>query len=508
MKIDIDALEELNLLTRDGTERANGALTDMTAASTVIGTTKILLVNHEDIIDRIDDGGYEVVRFDIEGKLSGTALLLFDQPATEAVVEALVPGEAGEAMASAGLKEMANIMMGSFTTDWGDHLSAGLSMTAPTYLDDPDADALQLDPTGPETDSTLVFQSSITWRVDDGRIDIFLAPDRSALDPVFSETERAETEPSEAEPQLDGLVEPGGDDEPTAADDTTEQPAEPATADTATDDPSEETDASAGDDPFGGSATGAFGADDDAGGFDTDDAAGDDTGSFDPSDGDDLFGFDDKADGTDAISLEKLSVFSDMTKEGTEAAAERVTQMTGIETSTEIAGITFTPIDDIASQLGDGDYVGTTVAFEGVPSGSLVILFDEASAENIAEEMMPVDPDEDGLTGMHESAIEELGNIMTSGFIDGWANVLETGVEHSPPEYVGDMNMAFIELITEQLGPFQTHAFTIESTLQTDDVAFTCEIHALPDEADLGAALEALAVDRKDQTDADPSDLF
>lgn len=504
MKIDIDALEELNLLTRDGTERANGALTDMTAASTAIGTTKILLVNHEDVIERIDSGGYEVVRFDIEGKLSGTALLLFDQPATEAVVEALVPGEADDSMASAGLKEMANIMMGSFTTDWGDHLGAGLSMTAPTYLDDPDADALQLDPTGPETDSTLVFQSSITWRSGEGRIDIYLAPDRSALDPVFSEAEGDEIGGQDADTEPDELIVPGGDDESASADADTATP-EPAAADEADD--GEGADASA-DDPFGGSAEGAFGASDDAGSFATDDAASDSPDAFDPGDEDELFGFEDGAEGADEIPLEKLSVFSDLTKEGTEAAAERVTQMTGIETSTEIAGITFTPIDDIAAQLEDGDYVGTTVEFDGTPSGSLVILFDEASAENIAEEMMPVDPDEDGFTGMHESAIEELGNIMTSGFIDGWANVLETGVEHTPPEYVGDMNMAFVELITERLGPFQTHAFTIESTLQTDDVAFTCEIHALPDEADLGAALEALAVDRKDQTDADPSDLF
>ncbi|RXK46346.1 chemotaxis protein CheC [Halorientalis pallida] len=507
MKIDIDALEELNLLTRDGTERANGALADMTAASTTIGTTKILLVNHEDVIERIDSGGYEVVRFDIEGKLSGTALLLFDQPATEAVVEALVPGEAGEALASAGLKEMANIMMGSFTTDWGDHLGAGLSMTAPTYLDDPDADALKLDPTGPETDSTLVFQSSITWRTGEGRIDIYLAPDRSALDPVFSEAERDAIEDAEADTELDELIGSDGDDGSTGSDATAASPADPATTDGTTDGEREDADAAA-DDPFGGSAEGAFGASDDAGGFGSDDTTSGDPDAFDPGDDDDLFGFDDGAEGADEIPLEKLSVFSDLTKEGTEAAAERVTQMTGIETSTEIAGITFTPIDDIAAQLEDGDYVGTTVEFEGTPSGSLVILFDEESAENIAEEMMPVDPTEDGLTGMHESAIEELGNIMTSGFIDGWANVLETGVEHTPPEYVGDMNMAFVEIITEQLGPFQTHAFTIESTLQTDDVEFTCEIHALPDEADLGAALEALAVDRKDQTDADPSDLF
>jgi chemotaxis protein CheY-P-specific phosphatase CheC len=486
MKIDIDALEELNLLTRDGTERANDALAEMTAASTAIGSTKILLVNHEDVIERIDSGGYEVVRFDIEGKLSGTALLLFDRPATEAVVEALVAGEADDAMASAGLKEMANIMMGSFTTDWGDHLRTGLSMTAPTYLDDPDADSLQLDPTGPETDSTLVFQSSITWRSGAGRIDVFLAPDRAALDTVFSETERDEGEPS-VDADFDGLGVPDAADAPGADPDDTEPASDDAAAADGDDD-------AAADDPFAGSAEGAFGTADD--GAESADGA------------DDLFGFDDGAESADAVPLEKLSVFSDLTKEGTAAAAERVTQMTGIDTSTEIAGISFTPIDDIAVQVEGGDFVGTTVEFEGTPSGSLVILFDEASAENIAEEMMPVDPDAEGLTGMHESAIEELANIMTSGFIDGWANVLETGVEHTPPEYVGDMNMAFAEIVTEQLDPFQTHAFTIESTLQTDDVEFTCEIHALPDEGDLGAALKALAVERKDETDADPSDLF
>ncbi|WP_336000669.1 chemotaxis protein CheC [Halorientalis halophila] len=423
MYVDMDSLEALNLLARDGTERANRALADLTGASTAIGSTRILLVDREDVVERIETGGYEVVRFDIAGTLSGTALLLFDRPATEAVVDALVGG-AEDGMGSAALKETANILMGAFTTDWGDHLGTGLEMTAPTYLDDPDADALQLDPTGPETDSALVFHSSITWRDAAGRIDVYLAPDRAALDPVFAETDADEAE-------------------------------EPADA-------------------------------------------------FDP-DEDGLFGIEE---GTDSIPLEKLSVFSDLTKEGSAAAAERVTEMTGVETETELAGIAFTPVDDVAAQLGDGDYVGTTVAFEGTPSGSLIVLFDRASATNIAEAMLPIEPDGDGFTDMHESAIEELGNVMTSGFIDGWANVLETGVEHTPPEYVGDVNAAVLELVTEQLGPFQTHAFTIESTLRTEDVAFSCEIHALPDEADLGAALEALAVERKDQTDADPDDLF
>nr|WP_231754629.1 chemotaxis protein CheC [Halapricum sp. CBA1109] len=182
--------------------------------------------------------------------------------------------------------------------------------------------------------------------------------------------------------------------------------------------------------------------------------------------------------------------------------------MTGIETNTEIAGVNFTPVDDISGQLAADDYVGTTTEFEGTPSGHLVILFEAESAAAIAEAMMPMKPEGEGLTDMHVSALEELGNIMTSGFIDGWANVLQTGVDHTPPEFTEDMEMSLVEIVTEQLGPFQTHAYTIESRIETDDIAFDCEIHALPNEAQLSEALDSLLVERSDQTEADPEDLF
>jgi len=210
----------------------------------------------------------------------------------------------------------------------------------------------------------------------------------------------------------------------------------------------------------------------------------------------------------DAIPVDKLSVFNDMTREGTRKAARNVTEMTGIETSAEVTQISFAPVEDVPKQVDNRQYVGTAVEFSGTPSGYLMILFDEESATAVAEALMPMEPEGEGFTDMHESAIEEMGNIMTSGFIDGWANVLETSVDHTPPRVVHDMGRAIIDPLAAQVGQHQEHAFIIESRMQTEDLEFGCEIHALPDDAELRQALEDLDVERKDETEPDVERIF
>jgi chemotaxis protein CheY-P-specific phosphatase CheC len=210
----------------------------------------------------------------------------------------------------------------------------------------------------------------------------------------------------------------------------------------------------------------------------------------------------------DAIPIDKLSVFNEMTQAGTRTAAENVTQMTGIETEAEVTRISFAPVEDVPKQVDSRSYVGTAVEFEGTPSGYLMILFDEDSAMNVAEALMPMEPEGEGFTDMHESAIEEMGNIMTSGFIDGWANVLQTSVEHTPPRVVHDMGRAIMDPLAAQVGQHQEHAFIIESTMQTADLEFQSEIHALPNDTELKAALEDLEVDRADQTEASVEAIF
>jgi len=210
----------------------------------------------------------------------------------------------------------------------------------------------------------------------------------------------------------------------------------------------------------------------------------------------------------DAIPIDKLGVFNEMTTRGTEKAAENVEIMTGIEVQAEVTQISFAAIEDVPKQIGTDTYVGTVVEFTGTPSGYLAVLFDEESAVTVAEALMPTEVDGEGLTDAHKSAVEELGNIITSGFVDGWANVLQTAVDHSPPRLVHDIGRAIVDPLAAQVGRHQENAFIIDSEMRTDEISFGAEIHALPDEAELTRALEDLNVDRADETEADAERIF
>jgi chemotaxis protein CheC len=110
---------------------------------------------------------------------------------------------------------------------------------------------------------------------------------------------------------------------------------------------------------------------------------------------------------------------------------------------------------------------------------------------------------------MEQSAVKELGNIMTSGFIDGWANVLESSIDHSPPEFVSDMGSSIMSPIVGRMARTQEHAFLLDSMIHTDgDGSFHCEILALPDGSELREVLRELLVERADRTHVDPSEVF
>jgi len=191
------------------------------------------------------------------------------------------------------------------------------------------------------------------------------------------------------------------------------------------------------------------------------------------------------------ISLKNLQMFKAMTQVGTERASENVTMMTGTETSVDVSRVSFLPIEQTVSLIDDRPYVGVVTGLNGVPSGYLLILFDEQSACRLVEQL-GAGVYESEFEPAHRSAIEELGNIMTSGFIDGWANVLGTSITHTPPEFIHDFAPAIMDRLAAELAVDQEYVFLFDSSIETTDNAISCEIFALPNEAELRAALEEL----------------
>ncbi|KAB1196566.1 MULTISPECIES: chemotaxis protein CheC [Haloferax] len=191
-----------------------------------------------------------------------------------------------------------------------------------------------------------------------------------------------------------------------------------------------------------------------------------------------------------ALPVESFAAFSEMISDGAAQASDDISAMTGIETDVEVSRLSFVPIEGVPMSLTDAVRRGVVLEFMGTPSGYIAILFDEPSAENIASSLLPGMEDDEA---MRQSAIQEIGNIVTSGFLDGWANALETTIEISPPKHVHDIGSAIVDPLATDLAQSQEYAFLIDSTIRTDDDEFTCDIYALPDEAELRKALEQLA---------------
>ncbi|MFP8955234.1 chemotaxis protein CheC [Natrialbaceae archaeon A-CW3] len=205
---------------------------------------------------------------------------------------------------------------------------------------------------------------------------------------------------------------------------------------------------------------------------------------------------------SDGIEYDKLDGFDRMAEQGAEEVARTATTLTGIETSVEIRRLNFVSLETIPESVSNERLVGVAFEFDGTPSGYLLFLFDEESAHEIVDAMVPMETDDDGesFDEMGKSAIKELGNIMASGFLDGWANVLDTTIDHSTPEFIHDIGAAAVDPVIIQLGENQEFAFVFDTHVVADGREFDCEVYAIPDEDDLERALNDLDVDRIEET--------
>lgn len=195
------------------------------------------------------------------------------------------------------------------------------------------------------------------------------------------------------------------------------------------------------------------------------------------------------------IDVNKLVKLNRIAKEGAKNVANNLSAMLGIDVEMKVTKIEFIDIKDIPETIGDEEVVGVYLMFEGKPSGFLVVLFPTTSAKKVANLLLQgigESQDGDGFTEMDISAIGEVGNIITSSFIDGWANILKTEINISTPETVHDMGSAVIDPILIEISQHYDSAFLFNSLITARNEDIRCELFVIPDLSKLMEAVECL----------------
>src|SRR6056297_1645746 len=206
------------------------------------------------------------------------------------------------------------------------------------------------------------------------------------------------------------------------------------------------------------------------------------------------------------VDVRKLDLFNQMAKEGSETVADHLGQLTGLDAAVHTSRINFLDIADVATHIGDDRQVGIYVELTEPPHGYVLFMLDPADSKRLAGAMlggMGEADDGGGFSEMERSAMGEIGNIMTSAFIDGWANVLDTTIDMGTPNFV----LGPAAGIIEKMGgwPDSELVFVIDSRITVEDGDFGMTVYTFPELEDLVALIQGidLGTDVAEDTQAD-----
>lgn len=194
------------------------------------------------------------------------------------------------------------------------------------------------------------------------------------------------------------------------------------------------------------------------------------------------------------IDIRKLSLFNRMAKQGANTVANHLSQMTGMQTEMEITKTNFIDIRDIRAHIGHEKQVGIHIELVERPYGYILFLFTVGSAKQLAHGMMGGmgEPAKNGFSDMEKSAVQEIGNIMTSGFIDGWANVLRTTIDFSTPTFTYGPASRMVESLVGDRD--DEVAMVFDSRVRVPDSNVEVKVYTFPELEDLVALMRQIEV--------------
>ena len=187
--------------------------------------------------------------------------------------------------------------------------------------------------------------------------------------------------------------------------------------------------------------------------------------------------------------VEKLGAIKRMGDIAATNIAKSMATMFGLDVEMEISSVNLIAVDSIPRLIGVEDdevVVGSYIYFEGFLCGSALCILTTPSAREVAcillegiEEGAP----EEGFTftDMQQSALMEFTNIITSSFIDIWANTLSAAVTQHPPAFSCDFMASLIDASLIDASKAGDFAFMFDSLLSVTDRDVNMEVLVLPE---------------------------
>ena len=180
-------------------------------------------------------------------------------------------------------------------------------------------------------------------------------------------------------------------------------------------------------------------------------------------------------------------------------AATALSQMTNKKIMISVPEVTVTPLEEVPEVLGDPEEVVAAVLMHmmGDLTGRTLLLFPEPSARALCDILLRRPPGTTTEFGvMEQSGIKEVGNILSSAYLNALSDFMGMMLVPSVPSLAVDLSAAVLTSTYLNFGSERDYVFCVESEFQFEGESPDLKGHflLLPDLASLRAIFDAIRV--------------
>jgi chemotaxis protein CheC len=194
----------------------------------------------------------------------------------------------------------------------------------------------------------------------------------------------------------------------------------------------------------------------------------------------------------DLFDEARLDILREICSVGAGHAATALSQLTGQRIDLEVPRVLFEPVQEVPRIAGGAESVVAGLYFRilGDARGVIIMIFPEESARAVVRLVSGVEePDlEDPLA---ISAMQEIGNILTSAYLSAIGQLAGLSLIPSVPGYARDMAGSILDLVLIELSRLADTALVIETVFQAVGEGIHGHFFLLPDPQTLEATLRA-----------------
>jgi len=196
------------------------------------------------------------------------------------------------------------------------------------------------------------------------------------------------------------------------------------------------------------------------------------------------------------IDIRKLRIINQLMRSGTENVTEALATLADVESKVDIKSLSFVEPADIAAEIGTDELYSASIHLREPPYGVFLLTFPRETGEEMAALMTGTPVDGGSFNQLQKSALQEMCNILTSGFIDGIANTLGTTIDMETPE-LRYSNGADVAEQTLSHVRKDSLSIVLDSMIDVadEDAAFKVRVFLVPDPGSFVNLLDHLSVE-------------